>query len=204
MSVMAKSRHRPLRTQTVRAGELFLATLAHELPKPKRFAQVVDAIMVNRLAGLGIAYAAYRASYSPFGKVFDAKTIGDALRKLIHDEACADGRRLRFADRPGKPWLELVPVQLPLIDETPMSEARMTATPTHQHTEQILQYFNYAHLVAPLAEVSRPFCELAETIVATLPRGPERTVALRKLLEAKDAAVRAAIAAPVDSVYPAR
>jgi len=31
-------------------------------------------------------------------------------------------------------------------------------------------------------------------MMATLPRNPERTVALRKLLESKDAAVRAALA----------
>ena len=35
---------------------------------------------------------------------------------------------------------------------------------------------------------------IAERIIATLPRNPERTVALRKLLESKDAAVRALIA----------
>ena len=34
-------------------------------------------------------------------------------------------------------------------------------------------------------------------IVENLPRNPERTVALRKLLEAKDAAVRAAVARDV-------
>lgn len=39
--------------------------------------------------------------------------------------------------------------------------------------------------------ISKPFGELAEQIVATLPRNPERTTALRKLLEAKDCAVRA-------------
>lgn len=38
------------------------------------------------------------------------------------------------------------------------------------------------------------FCALAHELVARLPRGPERAVALRKLLEGKDAAVRAAIA----------
>lgn len=60
-------------------------------------------------------------------------------------------------------------------------------------TEPILQFFGYDHLRPPLQDVSRPFCELARKIVETLPRNPERTVALRKLLEAKDAAVRAAI-----------
>lgn len=56
--------------------------------------------------------------------------------------------------------------------------------------EPILQFFAYAHLPAHLQEISKPFGDTAEWIVATLPRNPERTVALRKLLEAKDAAVR--------------
>jgi hypothetical protein len=60
--------------------------------------------------------------------------------------------------------------------------------------EHILQYFEYTHLPPHLQDVSRPFCELAHRTVETLPRNPERTVALRKLLEAKDAAVRALLA----------
>ena len=59
--------------------------------------------------------------------------------------------------------------------------------------DPILQFFAYGPLPPALRDVSRPFCELAETIATTLPRNPERTVALRKLLEAKDAAVRAAL-----------
>lgn len=61
-------------------------------------------------------------------------------------------------------------------------------------TEHILQFFAFAHLPPHLQAVSMPFGELADQIVATLPRNPERTVALRKLLEAKDAAVRALVA----------
>lgn len=57
--------------------------------------------------------------------------------------------------------------------------------------EPILQFFDYQHLPTHLAAVSQPFCALAHAIFSTLPRNPERTVALRKLLEAKDAAVRA-------------
>ena len=58
-------------------------------------------------------------------------------------------------------------------------------------TDPIMQYFAYAHLPEHLQAVSKPFGELAQHIVTTLPRNPERTVALRKLLEGKDAAVRA-------------
>jgi hypothetical protein len=61
--------------------------------------------------------------------------------------------------------------------------------------EPMLRFFRYEHLRGPLAEVSAPFCEQARRIVLTLPRHPERTVTLRKLLEAKDAAVRTALVA---------
>ncbi len=60
--------------------------------------------------------------------------------------------------------------------------------------EHILQFFAYDHLPKHLQDVSRPFCELAQDIVTLIPRNPERTVALRKLLESKDAAVRALLA----------
>lgn len=73
--------------------------------------------------------------------------------------------------------------------------------------EPILQFFAYGHLPSHLAAISRPFCDLAHAIVkgdnvaesgtvtigGPIPRNPERTVALRKLLEAKDAAVRAVL-----------
>jgi len=55
----------------------------------------------------------------------------------------------------------------------------------------LLQFFKYEHLPEHLQNVSRPFGELAKDIVDTLPDNPERTTALRKLLEAKDCAVRA-------------
>jgi hypothetical protein len=60
--------------------------------------------------------------------------------------------------------------------------------------DHIMQFFGYAHLPPAMQEVSKPFCELAQHIQANIASNPERTVALRKLLEAKDAAVRAAIA----------
>ena len=63
-----------------------------------------------------------------------------------------------------------------------------------QPAEHIMQFFAYQHLPPALQAVSKPFGDMAEKIVTDLPRNPERTVALRKILEAKDAAVRAFIA----------
>ncbi len=60
--------------------------------------------------------------------------------------------------------------------------------------EHIMQFFAFEHLPERLQDVSKPFGLLAQAIVENLPRNPERTVALRKLLEAKDAAVRASLA----------
>lgn len=55
----------------------------------------------------------------------------------------------------------------------------------------MLKWFKYEHLPKDLQLVSKPFSELALTLTTLCDPGPERTVALRKLLEAKDAAVRA-------------
>lgn len=63
-------------------------------------------------------------------------------------------------------------------------------------TDRMLQFFQYAHLPPHLQDVSKPFCALAEAIVKELPQNAERTVALRKLLEAKDCAVRALLFKP--------
>lgn len=57
--------------------------------------------------------------------------------------------------------------------------------------ERMLKWFEYGHLPEHLQVVSKPFSDLAEELVTQVMPGPERTVALRKLLEAKDAAVRA-------------
>lgn len=66
----------------------------------------------------------------------------------------------------------------------------------NEPTEHIMQFFAFGHLPEALQKISQPFAALASVIVETLPRNPERTVALRKLLEAKDCAVRAALAKP--------
>lgn len=59
----------------------------------------------------------------------------------------------------------------------------------------VMQYFAYKHLPPHLQAVSKPFHDLArevhDNILTT--NAAEKAVALRKLLEAKDAAVRAAL-----------
>jgi len=57
--------------------------------------------------------------------------------------------------------------------------------------ERMMKWFAFEHLPENLQAISKPFGELAQLICNTIEGGPERTVALRKLLEAKDAAVRA-------------
>jgi hypothetical protein len=63
----------------------------------------------------------------------------------------------------------------------------------HPATTGLLRYFEYAHLPEHLQAVSRPCAELAHELVGVLPDGPELTIGLRKLLEAKDCFVRAAL-----------
>lgn len=70
----------------------------------------------------------------------------------------------------------------------------------HPATESILRYFAYQHLPEHLQEISKPFSQVAEMMVDRLENndptgknGPEITAGLRKLLEAKDCFVRAAL-----------
>jgi hypothetical protein len=65
-------------------------------------------------------------------------------------------------------------------------EGRPTRSP-------ILKHFSYAHLPTHLQKVSEPICNLAILMEETLPPGPEKSAGLRKLLEAKDCLVRAAL-----------
>lgn len=66
---------------------------------------------------------------------------------------------------------------------------------THPATTAIMRYFEYDHLPEHLQQISRPMCELAKQMATQLD-GPELTAGLRKLLEAKDCFVRAALAKP--------
>ena len=60
---------------------------------------------------------------------------------------------------------------------------------------RILQFFSYTHLPTHLQEISKPLALLAQQMDELLPEVPEKTTGLRKLLEAKDCFVRAALEA---------
>lgn len=62
----------------------------------------------------------------------------------------------------------------------------------HPGTTAVLRHFTFAHLPEHLQDVSQLFHDLAHEMAAKL-SGPELTAGLRKLLEAKDCMVRAAV-----------
>lgn len=57
----------------------------------------------------------------------------------------------------------------------------------------IMKYFEWSHLPEKLQKISEPFGTLAANFNEMLPDGPEKSAGLRKLLEAKDCMVRAAL-----------
>jgi hypothetical protein len=78
---------------------------------------------------------------------------------------------------------------IPMTGQATEADRAMLAA--GQQHDRMLQFFEYAHLPERLQEISKEFFTMAHWIAMNLPSNPERTVALRKLLEAKDCAVRA-------------
>lgn len=70
----------------------------------------------------------------------------------------------------------------------------------HPSTQAIIRYFDYDHLTPRLQAVSEPFHQLAHSLASHGLEGPEFTVGLRKLLEAKDCMVRAALDVPAEDL----
>ena len=74
----------------------------------------------------------------------------------------------------------------------PDDESPATAD-LHPSIQHVLQYFTTEHLPPRLQAFADPFANLAIQVAIRNPSSPETTVALQKLLEAKDAAVRAGL-----------
>ena len=93
-----------------------------------------------------------------------------------------------------------------LTVSTPEEQAQSTGR--HPSIVGLLRWFSYEHLTDPAArQISAEFARLAQKLVMTIRHDdPELAIALRKLLEGKDAAVRAQIAAtqaaPPGSSWP--
>ena len=87
--------------------------------------------------------------------------------------------------------------------ETPLRVGSITF---HQAREEIavsspiLRYFEYTHLPEPLKVISEKIYQVAWALENMIPDGAEKSAGLRKLLEAKDCFVRAAL--PAAPAYP--
>lgn len=72
-------------------------------------------------------------------------------------------------------------------------KGRLSMTKLHPNVQHLLNLFEYEHLPQYLQSVSKPFSDMAHQMSNSLHGGPELTVGLRKLLEAKDCMVRQAV-----------
>ncbi len=72
----------------------------------------------------------------------------------------------------------------------------VTAEGRHPATQQLARWFTFDHLRDDLRPPSRACADLAQEMINGLPDGPELSAGLRKLLEAKDCFVRAALDKP--------
>lgn len=132
--------------------------------------------------GAGIVEWAESPSGSRYIKVASLDEMNEALRRL--DPANANGA----ADVIGT---DADPV-LQNIARSIQRDAELRVVreaPAHP----LLKFFRYEHLPEKLRAVSKPFGLLAHQMAKDTPAGAEQTVMLRKLLEAKDCAVRAVI-----------
>jgi hypothetical protein len=63
----------------------------------------------------------------------------------------------------------------------------------HPATQEKARWFDYEHLPSDQRQVSVEFARMATTVIARLMDGPQLTIALQHLIDAKDAAVRQSI-----------
>lgn len=85
------------------------------------------------------------------------------------------------------------PLPLPDLPEPVATTAPVEQPPRHPGVTAILRHFEFNHLPEELQKVSREFHILAHLMASMIKDDPELVAGLRKLLEAKDCMVRAAI-----------
>jgi len=117
---------------------------------------------------------------------------GQLVSESYRNSAMMVVENIDRAGKPEAPWS----ARLRLEGEGPLAKASAAPpppSPASPFAERFSwpireAYFAYKHLPSELREVSARFYGIAEWLVEELPNNAERTVALRKLLEAKDAA----------------
>lgn len=79
------------------------------------------------------------------------------------------------------------------VEKAPVAPVGIAAGYATKLTPPIMKFFAYEHLHPKLQEVSKPICDVARIYEASLPDSAEKAAGLRKLMEAKDCMVRAAL-----------
>ncbi len=142
---------------------------------------------------LGVAFSDYQWFRRWAGRHWERWWIDSPVNCLMWLEASHGSRPPLGRSRHGcETWPDPREIRIP----AGAAGRKQSESMSDQQREPILQFFAYSHLPEEMQAISKPFGELAERVHLVLPRNAERSVALRKLLEAKDAAVRAAIAKP--------
>ncbi len=121
-----------------------------------------------------------------------------APENVMHGPDCRYAELRRKGASHNEAWAVLRGEKLehPTFPQGPEKRADNHLTPS----QQLLRYFANEHLPEPLREISSQCAWLATNLDEMLPDGPEKTMGLRKLLEAKDCFVRAAL--PPAPAYP--
>lgn len=83
------------------------------------------------------------------------------------------------------------PQEAPDLNTPEVAQELPTAEVITRSQSPLMRYFGFKHLPPHIQPVSEKFFDMATWLDQCLVDGPEKTVALRKLLESKDCAVRA-------------
>jgi len=166
---LEQSLHRALALANERHHEY--ATLEHLL-----LALVDDEDAAPVMRACNVDIEKLRRGLETYVQSRGSKPPGLVLRQLTEEERTARAHALAES-------------KVNEVEERRLAEE--AGRPEVVDAEALLQFFADEHLPEHLREHSKPFGDLARRLVETLPSNPERTMALRKLLEAKDCAVRA-------------
>ena len=99
-------------------------------------------------------------------------------RRVLGRDACLDGG--------------VMPVLRAGVDNLSVEHA-VKADDRHPATQEKARWFDYEHLPSEQRQVSVEFARLAQTMIARLKDGPQLTITLQRLIDAKDSAVRQSI-----------